>query len=86
MCPAVRSVLVGFASVTLVAEVATQPLVEQWTRTLGEAESRTVFTDLSISPSGDLYTTGITNSDLEGANVGRRDAFVARYTSSGSLE
>ena len=56
----------------------------RWTRQFGTSsidEARGIATDAS----GNVYTTGRTNGNLEGSNAGNSDAFIRSYDNNGNL-
>ncbi len=57
----------------------------EWTRQLGTGEYDASW-GVSADGMGNVYISGHTDGSLEGPNAGGRDAFVAKYDGSGTLE
>lgn len=59
--------------------------VKQWTQQFGTPNSETVWSNLSVDGSDNIYLTGHTHGAFEGSlNVGQSDIFLAKYNSTGS--
>jgi len=57
----------------------------QWTEQLGTPDVEYAL-GVSADGLGNVYISGWTDGDLDGANTGRRDAFLAMYDSTGTLQ
>lgn len=56
-----------------------------WTAQIGASSSTTLGLGVAADTAGNAYITGVTDGSLGGANSGGSDAFLAQYTSTGSL-
>lgn len=56
----------------------------EWARQLGTLEADT-STSVSVDGLGNVYISGYTAGSLEGPNAGGYDAFVSKYSSSGTI-
>lgn len=56
-----------------------------WTRQLGTS-GRDLSLGVSADGLGNVYISGFTAGNLDGANAGNGDVFIAKYTSDGSLD
>ena len=60
-----------------------QPLLEEWTRLIGEA-SEDYASSISSTSDGYIYLVGHTDSDLDGQiNSGNEDAYIVKYNAYG---
>jgi len=60
-----------------------QPLLEEWTRLIGEA-SEDYASSISSTSDGYIYLVGHTDSDLDGKiNSGNEDAYIVKYNAYG---
>ena len=57
----------------------------QWTRQFGDSDSDG-GSGIAVDGSGNSYITGYTWGDLGGPNQGRRDAFVVKHDSGGTVQ
>lgn len=61
--------------------------VKQWTKLAGVATKVTRAFGISSDSSGNIYTTGYTNGNLDGqTRIGIQDAFIIKYNSSGTKQ
>jgi hypothetical protein len=58
--------------------------IKVWTRQLGSTVSESA-TSVAIDSNNNVYITGSTDGSLDGTNAGSRDAFLAKYDSTGSI-
>jgi hypothetical protein len=56
---------------------------QQWIRQLGTSQSDSSY-GVAVDSAGNVYLTGGTSGNLGGTNAGSRDAWVAKYNSSGN--